>query len=146
MIASCTERASGPEESAAEAPEVEARQNAAAMVAHHLCSGSFVVGRDYRRPPDQIVAEDIAPFADFFWQPDFTYDVDDEAKIWLNRGGAMPRVPEDAYWAAGHMGQNTVILPSRDVVVVRLGPSPGGAGAYMNETIGRLLDAISPVP
>jgi CubicO group peptidase (beta-lactamase class C family) len=63
--------------------------------------------------------------------------------FWLNRGGAMPDVPEDAYWAAGHMGQNTVVIPSRDVVVVRLGPSPGGSNAFMNEAISRVLDAIS---
>jgi CubicO group peptidase (beta-lactamase class C family) len=64
--------------------------------------------------------------------------------FWLNRGGAMPRVPEDAYWAAGHMGQVSVVIPSRDLVVVRLGPSPGGSSEYLNECIGRVLDAISP--
>lgn len=40
------------------------------------------------------------------------------------------------------MGQMTMIIPSRDLVVVRLGPSPGGAGAYMNEVVGRILDAM----
>jgi CubicO group peptidase (beta-lactamase class C family) len=61
--------------------------------------------------------------------------------FWLNRGGAMPRLPADAYWAAGYMGQRTMIIPSRDLVVVRHGPSPGGDGAYMEELVTRILGA-----
>ncbi len=63
--------------------------------------------------------------------------------FWLNRGGSMDRVPEDAFWPSGFMGQMTVVIPSADMVVVRLGPSPRGAGGYVNETIGRVLEAIS---
>jgi CubicO group peptidase (beta-lactamase class C family) len=66
--------------------------------------------------------------------------------FWLNRGGAMPRVPEDAYWAAGHMGQTSLVIPSRQMVVVRLGPSPGGSRAYLNEAVGRILEAIASAP
>ena len=62
--------------------------------------------------------------------------------FWLNRGGAMNRVPADAYWASGLMGQTTMIIPSRDLVVVRLGPSPGNTRPYLNGLVGRLLDAI----
>lgn len=64
--------------------------------------------------------------------------------FWLNRGGAMDRVPEDAYWAAGYMGQRTMIIPSCDMVIVRLGPSPGGFGTYFNEVVGRILEAVNP--
>jgi len=63
--------------------------------------------------------------------------------FWLNRSGSMDRVPEDAFWASGFMGQRTVIIPSADMVVVRLGPSPRGFQDYMNQIIGRILDAIS---
>lgn len=63
-------------------------------------------------------------------------------QFWLNAGGQHDRIPRDAYWPAGFMGQNTVIIPSRNVVIVRLGPSPGGNAAYMNEYVGRILDAI----
>ncbi|NNM34869.1 MAG: serine hydrolase [Gemmatimonadetes bacterium] len=66
--------------------------------------------------------------------------------FWLNRGGEMDRLPADAYWAAGFMGQNTVVIPSRDVVIVRQGPSPGGAGAYLNDVAGRILDAVDSEP
>ncbi len=62
--------------------------------------------------------------------------------FWLNRGGAMPRLPDDAYWMAGYMGQTTMIIPSRDLVVVRQGPSPGGDGAYMQELVARVLTVI----
>jgi len=63
--------------------------------------------------------------------------------FWLNRGGSMDRVPDDAFWASGFMGQRTVVIPSADMVVVRLGPSPGGYQDYINEIIGQILDAIS---
>ncbi|MHC4404610.1 MAG: serine hydrolase domain-containing protein, partial [Planctomycetota bacterium] len=56
--------------------------------------------------------------------------------FWLNRGGALDRVPKDAFWAAGFMGQITMVIPSRDVVVVRLGPSPRGFNQYLNELVG----------
>ena len=62
--------------------------------------------------------------------------------FWVNRGGAFPRAPADAYWAAGAMGQYTAIIPSRDLVIVRLGPSPGDHGAYMSDIIGEVTTAI----
>lgn len=40
------------------------------------------------------------------------------------------------------MGQYTVIVPFRDLVVVRLGPSPGGHEAYLSGIIGQLTAAI----
>jgi CubicO group peptidase (beta-lactamase class C family) len=62
--------------------------------------------------------------------------------FWLNRGGALPDVPADAYWPAGFMGQNTVVIPSLDMVVVRLGPSPGGSNQYLNRVIAGVIDAL----
>ncbi len=55
----------------------------------------------------------------------------------------MNRAPEDAYWAAGYMGQRTMVIPSRDMVIVRLGPSPSGFGQYFNTLVGEVLDAVS---
>ena len=62
--------------------------------------------------------------------------------FWLNRGRSMERVPEDAFWASGHMGQTTMVIPSRNLVVTRQGPSPIGTRAYLNEFVGRLLEAL----
>jgi CubicO group peptidase (beta-lactamase class C family) len=61
---------------------------------------------------------------------------------WLNRGGAMSRAPEDAYWAAGYMGQRTIVIPSRDMVIVRLGPSARGFNRYINTLVGDVLEAV----
>jgi CubicO group peptidase (beta-lactamase class C family) len=63
--------------------------------------------------------------------------------FWLNRGRQMDQVPLDAFWPAGAMGQLTVVIPSADMVVVRLGPGHGGQTEYMNEVIGRILAAIN---
>jgi len=62
--------------------------------------------------------------------------------FYLNRPLRMDQVPQDTYWAAGFMGQVTMVIPSRKLVVVRLGPSPGDIYPYMNDTIGRILKAI----
>ncbi len=62
--------------------------------------------------------------------------------FWVNRGGMLPDLPPDAFTAAGFMGQNTVIIPSLDLVVVRLGPSPGGANQYLNRVIGGVIEAL----
>ena len=62
--------------------------------------------------------------------------------FWLNRGSRLDRVPKDAFWAAGFMGQITMVIPSRDLVIVRLGPSSGDFYGYLNEFIGRVLSCL----
>ena len=62
--------------------------------------------------------------------------------FWLNLPPRMDRVPKDTYWSSGFMGQVTMVIPSRDMVVVRMGPSPGGVYPYLNEAIGRILEAL----
>jgi len=43
------------------------------------------------------------------------------AQFWLNAGGHMPDVPKDMYFADGYQGQRVIIIPSKDLVIVRLG-------------------------
>ena len=54
------------------------------------------------------------------------------AQWWLNEGAdgelRMPSAPDDAFWASGNEGQQVVVLPSEDMVVVRLGLTTGADG------------------
>ncbi len=62
---------------------------------------------------------------------------------WVNAGGRFPDLPADAYTAAGFMGQNTLVIPSLDLVVVRLGPSPGGSDDYLNRVVAGVIEALA---
>jgi CubicO group peptidase (beta-lactamase class C family) len=43
------------------------------------------------------------------------------AHFWLNAGGRFPDVPRDMYYCSGYQGQMVAIIPSRDLVIVRMG-------------------------
>ncbi|MFM2213121.1 MAG: hypothetical protein RL427_384 [Bacteroidota bacterium] len=43
------------------------------------------------------------------------------AQFWLNAGGYFPDVPQDMYYCSGYQGQMVAIIPSRDLVIVRMG-------------------------
>jgi CubicO group peptidase (beta-lactamase class C family) len=63
--------------------------------------------------------------------------------FWINGDGALP-VPKDAYYMAGAGGQMTMIVPSHDLVVVRLGHFKGeDAGtADLHRALALLLEAV----
>src|SRR5207249_2770025 len=65
------------------------------------------------------------------------------AFFWLNGDGRYP-VPRDAYYMAGAGGQTTLIIPSHDLVVVRLGHyrgvSAGAAG--FSKALALLIEAV----
>jgi CubicO group peptidase (beta-lactamase class C family) len=46
--------------------------------------------------------------------------------FWINGRGELP-VPREAYYMSGAGGQTTLIVPSHDLVVVRLGHYKGAA-------------------
>ena len=43
------------------------------------------------------------------------------AMFWLNKAHQLPDTPEDTYSCQGHRGQRVFIIPSRNLVIVRLG-------------------------
>src|SRR5215475_4614717 len=65
------------------------------------------------------------------------------AFFWLNGDGQYP-VPRDAYYMAGAGGQTTLIIPSHDLVVVRLGHSRGEAyaGSGFSKALALLIEAV----
>ena len=65
--------------------------------------------------------------------------------FWLNGDGAFP-IPTDAYYMAGAGGQNTIIIQSHDLVVVRLGHSKGQAAGRqgLDRALTLLLEAVPP--
>jgi len=65
------------------------------------------------------------------------------AFFWLNGDGRFP-VPRDAYYMAGAGGQTTLMVPSHDLVVVRLGHYRGeAAGAVsFHKALALLMEAV----
>jgi CubicO group peptidase (beta-lactamase class C family) len=63
--------------------------------------------------------------------------------FWLNRGDSWP-VPEDAYYMAGAGGQYTVIIPTHDLVVARLGHYKGGGAGHraLYRALALLMEAV----
>ena len=48
------------------------------------------------------------------------------AFFWLNKSGDLPDLPRDTYLCKGHNGQYIVIIPSKELIVVRTGYSKSG--------------------
>lgn len=102
------------------------RSHIAGMAAHHICSGVFVVGRDYERSVDEVVARDIRRFPLFNWQDDFEYTVNFET-----RTASVSGADFGSRSAEYNGDQGCTILPAglEDVayeprVVERLSPDP----------------------
>ncbi len=41
--------------------------------------------------------------------------------FWLNSSGKYPDAPRDMYYASGFQGQKVIVIPSKDLVIVRMG-------------------------
>lgn len=65
--------------------------------------------------------------------------------FWINGDGRFP-VPKEAYYMAGAGGQFVLIIPSHDLVVVRLGHYKGAdpGGQSLNRALEILLEAVPP--
>jgi CubicO group peptidase (beta-lactamase class C family) len=83
-------------------------------------------------------------WVDFVRTPAPAWDTPEYGGLfWLNRTGAWP-VPEDAFYMSGAGGQTTLIIPTHDLVVVRLGHYKGEAQApkALARALELLLDAV----
>jgi CubicO group peptidase (beta-lactamase class C family) len=63
--------------------------------------------------------------------------------FWINGEGTFP-VPKEAYYMAGAGGQTTLIIPSHDLVVVRLGHFKGAeaGGESFRKALALLMEAV----
>lgn len=61
--------------------------------------------------------------------------------FWINGNEEMP-IPKESYYMAGAGGQRTIIIPSKKLVVVRLGHNRGDAVGMkaLNEALARLME------
>ncbi len=65
--------------------------------------------------------------------------------FWINGDGRFP-VPKEAYYMSGAGGQTTLIIPSHDLVVVRLGHFKGSTvgSTGFNRALALLMEAVPP--
>ena len=71
-------------------------------------------------------------------------------QFWLNRVPTKPHEtalfadqgPADAYAAIGHLGQYVIIVPSKNLVVVRLGKTQDDVLKPVKVALGRLVNAM----
>lgn len=77
-------------------------------------------------------------WAKYVATPTPTSDNQYGAQFWLNAGGAMPDCPRDIYYADGFQGQRVFVIPSHDMVIVRLGYDH----IDMNELVKEVLASV----
>jgi CubicO group peptidase (beta-lactamase class C family) len=65
--------------------------------------------------------------------------------FWINGDSTLP-VPREAYYMSGAGGQTTLIIPSHDLVVVRLGHYKGSLAGErgFEKALALLMEAVPP--
>jgi CubicO group peptidase (beta-lactamase class C family) len=67
---------------------------------------------------DQILEESWVKYSA---KPTNTSKGEYGAQFWLNAGGRFPHVPREMYFCSGFQGQMVAVIPSYDLVIVRMG-------------------------
>ncbi|WP_432672318.1 serine hydrolase domain-containing protein [Flavobacterium sp. SM2513] len=62
-----------------------------------------------------------ASWSKYVSTPTATSDGKYGGHLWLNSGGKYPDAPRDLYYASGFQGQKVIIIPSKDLIIVRMG-------------------------
>ena len=91
-----------------------------------------------------------AGFVDWMRQPAPASKVYGKGQLWIegpgdegNPGaGAAAGLPKDTYWMEGHDGQTVAIIPSEQLVVVRLGLTPAKFGYRPQTMVAALVKAL----
>ncbi len=90
---------------------------------------------DYSRKRTPVLKEGF--YSAQFWNNGLSEPADSEMpRHW-------PNVPQDAYYASGFEGQQVVIIPSLDMVVVRLGLTSDRANWDISQLLNPLVEAVS---
>lgn len=84
---------------------------------------------------EQILNES---WADFVSSPSTNSNDTYGAHFWLNKDGNLVDVPKDIYYMDGYQGQRVFIIPSKDLVIVRLGLSD----IYFNKMLKEIMESI----
>ncbi|WP_347051631.1 serine hydrolase domain-containing protein [Flavobacterium olei] len=64
------------------------------------------------------------------------------AQFWLNAGGKFPDVPRDMFYCSGYQGQMVAIIPSMDMVIVRMGVREEDPGFDFNGFLKGIIDSV----
>ena len=91
-----------------------------------------------------------AGFVDWMREPAPASKVYGKGQVWIEGPGdeASPGagiaagLPQDTYWMEGHDGQTVAIIPSEQLVVVRLGLTPAKLGYRPQTMVGALVKAL----
>jgi len=64
--------------------------------------------------------------------------------FWLNRAGRFEALPPSAYWMSGAGGQSVIIVPTHDLVVVRMGHADGAGvgGQALRRALFKVMEAM----
>ena len=119
----------------------------------------FGSGRDWARLGNLYLTEGVAPTGERILPEGYTtyastlapaWEADGRtvyggAFFWVNQDAQFP-VPSSAFYMAGAGGQNTIVIPSHEMVVVRLGHHRGaGPGrAALRRALELLMEAVPP--
>ncbi|MER8849480.1 MULTISPECIES: serine hydrolase domain-containing protein [Mesorhizobium] len=89
-------------------------------------------------------------FVDWMREPASSSKVYGKGQLWIeapgdeeNPGaGVAAGLPKDTYWMEGHDGQTVAVIPSEQLVVVRLGLTPAKFGYRPQTMVGALVKAL----
>ncbi|RUV36789.1 serine hydrolase [Mesorhizobium sp. M7A.F.Ca.MR.148.00.0.0] len=89
-------------------------------------------------------------FVDWMREPASASKVYGKGQLWIEApgdeespgAGVAAGLPKDTYWMEGHDGQTVAIIPSEQLVVVRLGLTPAKLGYRPQTMVGALIKAL----